>query len=408
MIDHLIHLILLLLLARFLGEVAVRLGQPALVGEILAGLLLALAALYGNVSFILELADSTFLDLASEFGIFFLLLIAGLEIAPGELLRHSARSVGVALGGVVVPLTLGFALAWLTIPENPLLFVQALLVGVSLAISAVPVAVGVFMDLGMLHTSTGRTVVAAAILDDVAGLVLLALLVGAIAAGNVPGVEAMLWVVGKVALFFLIAGTTGYFAASRIADFVARLRVPASEFSALLLLALAFSGLAEILGLDFILGPFVAGLFFTAKNLGTARFARLKATTSDLTLGLFAPLFFVSIGIRVDFAALTVMPGFVISLIVIALLGKIFGSGVPAWLSGLTRKEALGVGIGMSGRGAVELVIVSIALEAGLFDHPDPVIANLFSALVLMALVTTILTPIGLRLLFRSEKSSAL
>ncbi|MCF8882063.1 cation:proton antiporter [Erythrobacter sp. SN021] len=408
MIDHLIHLILLLLLARFLGEVAARLGQPALVGEILAGLLLALAALYGNASFLLELADSTFLDLAAEFGIFFLLLLAGLEIAPSELFRHSARSVGVALGGVVVPLTLGFALAWVVIPENPLLFVQALLVGVALAISAVPVAIGVFMDLGMLHTSTGRTVVAAAILDDVAGLVLLALLVGAITMGSVPGIEAMIWVVGKAALFFLIAGTTGYFAASRIADFVARLRVPASEFSALLLLALAFSGLAEMLGLDFILGPFVAGLFFDAKNLGAARFARLKATTSDMTLGLFAPLFFVSIGIRADFAALTVMPGFVISLIVIALLGKVLGAGVPAWLSGLTRKEALGVGIGMSGRGAVELVIVSIALEAGLFDHPDPVIANLFSALVLMALVTTILTPIGLRFLFRNDENSGL
>lgn len=88
---------------------------------------------------------------------------------------------------------------------------------------------------------------------------------------------------------------------------------------------------------------------------------------------------------------------------VAALGGKIIGAGIPALLSGLTRKEALGVGFGMSGRGAVELIIVSIALEAGLFDYPDPVVANLFSALVLMALVTTIVTPIGLRWLFRDR-----
>lgn len=403
MIEHVLHLVVLLLAARALGEISTRLGQPALIGEILAGVLLAFAALYTDAAFFADLSESAFLELAAEFGIFFLLLLAGLEIAPGELFRHSTRSLAVATGGVILPLMLGVALAWFVIPDNPAKILQSLLVGVALSISAVPVAVGVFMDMGMLHTPTGRTVLAAAVLDDIAGLILLALLTGAIAAGSVPDLTALLPLLLNTIIFFLAVAGLGFFGMRRIAKLVAAVRIPAPEFSALVLTALAFSGLAELLGMDFIVGAFVAGLLFDANSLGTVRFARLKASISDLTLGLLAPLFFLSIGIRVDFAALSVIPGVVLSLIAAAVIGKILGAGLPALLFGHTRREALGVGIGMSGRGAVELIIVSIALEAGLFAGPFPVVANLFSALVLMALTTTILTPIGLRLLFRKH-----
>ena len=403
MIEHAFHLILLLLAARLCGEIATRLGQPALVGEIISGLILAILVAYSPVPLLADLTQDTFVDLAAELGIFFLLLMAGLEIAPDELFRHSGRTVAVALGGVLLPLALGVTFAWLILPDSAIKFVQALLVGVALSISAVPVAIGVFMDLGMLHTSVGRTVVAAAVLDDLLGLVLLALLTGAIAVGAAPVLAAMPPVLAKAALFFLVAGLVAYGMRSRAAALIARLRIPAPEFSALVLAALIFSGLAELLGMDFIIGAFVAGLLFDTRTLGSAPFARLKASVSDLTMGILAPLFFLSIGLRVDFAALAVIPGTVAALIAIGLIGKILGAGIPALISGLTRKEALGVGFGMSGRGAVELIIVSIALEAGLFDSPDPLVANLFSALVLMALVTTVFTPIALRLLFRSH-----
>ena len=403
MIEHAFHLILLLLAARLCGEIATRLGQPALVGEIISGLILAILVAYSPVPLLADLTQDTFVDLAAELGIFFLLLMAGLEIAPDELFRHSGRTVAVALGGVLLPLALGVTFAWLILPDSAIKFVQALLVGVALSISAVPVAIGVFMDLGMLHTSVGRTVVAAAVLDDLLGLVLLALLTGAIAVGAAPVLAAMPPVLAKAALFFLVAGLVAYGMRSRAAALIARLRIPAPEFSALVLAALIFSGLAELLGMDFIIGAFVAGLLFDTRTLGSAPFARLKASVSDLTMGILAPLFFLSIGLRVDFAALAVIPGTVPALIAIGLIGKILGAGIPALISGLTRKEALGVGFGMSGRGAVELIIVSIALEAGLFDSPDPLVANLFSALVLMALVTTVFTPIALRLLFRSH-----
>jgi len=404
MIEHVLHLIVLLVAARSLGEMAVRLGQPALVGEIAAGFLLAIAATSTDAAFFTDLSRSPFLELAADFGIFFLLLLAGLEIAPGELLQRSTRSLAVAAGGVVLPLALGVTLAWFVIPDNPAKLIQSMLVGVALSISAVPVAVGVFMDMGMLHTPTGRTVVAAAVLDDIAGLILLALLTGAIAAGTVPDLTALLPLLGKTVVFFLILAGFGMLGARKLTTLIAAVRIPAPEFSGLVITALAFSWLAELFGMDFIVGAFVAGLLFDAKSLGAARFARLKASISDLTLGLLAPLFFLSIGIRVDFTALAVIPGVVALLIVAALIGKILGAGLPALLLGHTRREALGVGIGMTGRGAVELIILSIALEAGVFAGTQPVVANLFSALVLMALVTTIFTPIGLRWLFRKDK----
>lgn len=407
MIEHAFHLILLLLAARLFGEIAMRLGQPALVGEIIAGIVLVILVNYSPVPLHAEITQSPFLDLAAELGIFFLLVLAGLEISTGELFRNSGRTIAVALGGSALPLALGIAFAWFVLPDTPMKFAQTLLIGVALSISAVPVAVSVFMDMGTLHTPIGRTVIAAAVLDDLVGFVLLALLTGAIAVGAALGIATLLPVLAKTALFFLIVAAVAYGIRSRTAAFISRLRIPAPEFSALVLVAMAFSALAELLSIDFIIGAFAAGLLFDTKTLGEAGFARLKANVRDFTMGMLAPLFFLSIGVRVDFAALSVIPGTVAALIAIGLIGKILGAGIPALLTGMTRKEAQGVGYGLSARGEVGLIVVTIALEAGLFNSPDPVVANLFSALVLMALVTTVFTPIALRLLVRGDEASA-
>ena len=159
--------------------------------------------------------------------------------------------------------------------------------------------------------------------------------------------------------------------------------------------------------MDFILGPFMAGLFFDPKVLGEQPFAQVKSSIADLTDGLLAPLFFLSIGIRVDLGAVIAVPAFLAALLAAAFFGKLIGAGGPARLAGMPTREALAVGVGMSGRGAVELVIASVALEAGLFDQPDPIVSNLFSALVIMAVVTTLVTPAGLRRLLAGKPASS-
>jgi Kef-type K+ transport system membrane component KefB len=201
----------------------------------------------------------------------------------------------------VVPVAAGAALTWLALSESPAKPALVLLVGVALSISAIPESVKIFTEFGLLRSAVGETVVAAAVIADVLGLFLLALLTSVIATG-----------------------------------------------------------------------------------------------------GFLGPLFFASIRLRVELDAVIAVPVFVASLIAVAFLGKVVGAGLPARWAGLSGREALAVGIGMNARGAVELVIISIAYEAGLFvlaDNANPIVAHLFSALVLMAVVTTLMTPLLLRLI---------
>lgn len=299
----------------------------------------------------------------------------------------------------------GQASHWLgwSLPESPLKFPQALLVGVALSISAVPVAVRIFMELGLMHTRIGRTVVSAALFDDVLGLMLLALVIGAIETGATPDVGSMLELLGQVGVFFVATIGAGLLLYPRFGRMIERLRVPMPHFSALITLALGYSVLAEALGMNFVLGAFMAGLFFDPASVGEEAYDRVKEGIGVFTNGLLAPLFFASIGVRVELSAITAVPGFVAMLLVVAFLGKLVGAGVPARLSGLSSSEAFAVGVGMSGRGAIELIVASVALEAGLFNQPDPIVSHLFSALVIMAVTTTLATPILLRWVLRGK-----
>lgn len=396
--EHALHLVILLVLTRLGGALFVRVGQPASMGEIAAGIaLLPLAALPFAPSLLADLPESPFLEIAAEFGIFAVLLLAGVEMRPREIAAQSAAALGVASGGVILPLAGGFALAWAFLPETPLKLAQALLVGVALSISAIPVAVKVLMELRLLHRPVGEMIVSAAVLDDVMGLILLAVVLSVLETGSAPDAGTLLILLGQVGLFFALTVGAGVFLEPAFYRWVARLPVPAPLFSALVIVALAYAILAEALGMDFILGPFVAGLFFNPDAVGEEGYDSVKASMEDLTNGLLGPLFFASIGVRLDLGAVTAVPVFLTLLLVVAFLGKLIGAGVPARLAGLSTREAAAVGVGMSGRGAVELVVASIALEAGLFAQPDILVGSLFSALVITAVLTTMIMPVALR-----------
>jgi len=158
------------------------------------------------------------------------------------------------------------------------------------------------------------------------------------------------------------------------------------------------------MGLHFIIGAFLAGMFFHPKVVDEEVFRRVEKQMSGITSGFLAPIFFVSVGLHLDFSAVVSVPGFVASLIIIALASKMIGAGLPAYWVGLSKRESMMVGVGMSGRGAVELIVAGVALQAGLFAQPVPtplIVESLYSAIVVMALVTTVITPILLKGLFR-------
>jgi Kef-type K+ transport system membrane component KefB len=402
-------LLVLLVLTRVLGTAAERLGQPASVGELGAGILLAAAAAWfaGKVPFLAWLMTSEAIDHVANFGIFFLVLLAGVELEPEELRRNSRSAFGVALGGMIVPLLGGLALGWAFLPESGFKQAQAFLIGVAMSISAIPATVKIFEDLGQLHARSGETVVAAAIFDDVFGLLALALLVALIETGHIPDILSLLFLVAKVAVFFAVTLALGVHVYPRVRRGLKIMEAAAMEFSFLVAVGLAYGLLAEALGLHWVLGAFMAGLFFEKSRVGPRTYTEMKMILTAITGGVLGPLFFASIGLRVDLAALVEVPVFVLLLIAVAILGKVAGAGLPALLSGMERREALAVGVGLSARGAVEMVIIGIAQRAGLFaqgDGSSAVVTHLFSALILMAAITTLITPIALRQLLGGRK----
>lgn len=394
-------LFLILVVARLFGEVALRFGQAQLLGEVLAGVAIAVAAPFvvDQVPVLANLGDSEPVHLVSEFGIFFLILLFGIEMRPGELSSASRTSLFVAVGGVVVPLAAGIGLGLAFLPDTPAQAAQALFVGVALSITAVAVAGRVLSDFRLLHHRVGRTILTAAVFDDIFGLVLLAVLTAFIATGHLPPVGELLWLLAKVAVFFAVTVVGSRYLYGWTARVLGAAESRAAGFTTLMVVGFAFAAFAEWMGMHFIMGAFVAGLFFEPRLIGESAYNGIKDGIGVITYGLLAPVFFASIGLQLDLTAVWQVPGFLALLIFVAILGKLAGAGFAARLSGLSARESTAVGIGMSGRGAVEIVVASIALQAGLFVQGagDPHVANLFSALVITAVVTTAATPILLR-----------
>ena len=401
-------LLILLVVTRAFGEIAVRLGQPALVGELLAGIALGAAIRFSPSSFPVMHAvpENEVFTAITDLGIFFLMLMTGLEMHPQEVAEKSKGAMLIALGGLIIPLLAGFSLGWLFLPQSNVRLAQVLFIGTALAITAVPVAAKVLMDLGKLRSTAGKMIVSAAIVDDILGLLLLAVLTAMIRTGEMPDISGLLWLAGQILLFMVIVTAIGLYILPRLERVFHHSMSEEFEFSILLVVAFGFALLAETLQMHFILGAFAAGLFFTKRTMDTDVFEGVQSRISGITTGFLAPVFFASIGLHLDVAAFTSIPLFLAVLIVAAVLCKLIGAGLPAYWIGLSGKDSLIVGIGMSGRGAVELIIADIALRAGLFSHPDPtpaIVANLFSAIVIMAVVTTLMTPIGLRLIVSQE-----
>jgi Na+:H+ antiporter len=400
--DIIYVLLVLLAVTRIFGEVAHRFGQPPLLGELVAGIALGLLATHVTGIELIppDLTEDPVFQAFTDLGIFFLMLFAGVELRVGDLTEASARSVVVGSSGFGLPLVAGFAVAWVALPDSDLKFAQALVVGTALAITAIPVAVRMLMDMGQLETRVGRTIVSAAVVDDVLSLGLISIFSGIAITNAAPSVASLTRLGFEILVFFALSVLVARYVVPRVGKFVTSLDTPEFAFTSLLLAALAFALLAETLGLHFILGAFVAGLLFERRIAGEEMYEEVRKRVSAITVGFLAPVFFASIGMSLDLGAVTAVPVFLSLLILLAFVTKMVGTAAPAFLMGLSKRESMAVGVGMSARGAIELVIAEIALEAGIFSEPQPVppiVAQLFSAIVIIAIVTTLAAPVALK-----------
>ncbi len=409
MAELLIVILVVMIVARFAGELMERVGQMAILGELLAGIVLGIIIAYGPFPQFSGLVGGEVFKAISSLGMFFLMLMAGMETDVKELIRASKAGIMVALGGAILPLGLGYILGLVVLPESDYKFIQSFLLGVALSITAIPVLSRVLSDLKQLHTKLGHTIMSAAIVDDILGFFLLSVLITMVVEGGTPSAGEFIFSIAKMAGFFVLALTVGQFLMPRLGRRLHQLKSKEIEFSIALVIALVFGVVAEYSGMHFIIGALVAGMFLREGTFGAEVVADLENKISGVTLGFLAPIFFVSIGLHVDLSALGSAPLFVLALLAAAIVGKLLGCGLPARLAGFSVRESLAVGVGMNGRGAVEIIVAVVALEAGLFAQPvptPPLVTAIFSSIVIMAIVTTLIAPMGMKPLLRSQDSN--
>jgi len=391
-----LHLALILVAAKLGGEAATRVGQPAVLGELLAGVALGNAGLLGAGGLEAMKTDPA-LDLLSRLGVLLLLFEVGLGSTVREMLRVGPSALLVAVLGVAAPFALGWGVGFLLVPAaGP--YVHAFL-GAALSATSVGITARVLQDLGRSQTPEARIILGAAVIDDVLGLVILAVVSGVIGAAGQGGTLSA-WSVGAIlgkATFFLTGSLAiGVALSWRVFRLGAQLRTPGVLLATGLAFCFLLSWLAGAIGLAPIVGAFAAGLIL--EDVHYREFLdRGERGLEELVkpIGAFlVPVFFVLMGMRTDLRSFgdPAVIGLAGALTLAAILGKqLCAAGVLE--RGLDR---LTVGIGMVPRGEVGLIFANIGLSLQLDGHPLLAPA-MYSAVVMVVIVTTLVTPPALR-----------
>jgi len=382
-LETLLTLCLLLFGAKIGGEICKRLGIAEVIGELLAGVLLAPTLLGGIVLMghrFVVLNDAVMA--LAEIGAVTLLFLVGLETSFAEFKRSGLMATIVAIGGVVVPFVLGYAIVILFgYPVN-----EALLVGAALTATSIAITVKTLQDIGRAKTGESNILISAAVIDDVLGLIVLAIVLSAVRNGSVNSGEIIVTAATAVGLWLGLT-LIGVLVISRVIDLLSpRFVCDSTCQTASVAFGFGFAYLMGMAGLSPILGSFAAGMSVAETKIVTA----IQEFTKNINF-MMAPIFFAVIGAQVDLSHVTATSlVFAAVLIVLAMLGKIIGCGVPVLLLKRDIKGSVLVGLGMMSRGEVGLIIAGIGISGGYFS-PD-----VFTAIVLMVLVTTIVTPIVL------------
>lgn len=386
------------------GELARMVRQPAILGEIFAGIVLG-PTLLGRWApqFTAQLFPSQgnnaiALQGLTTLAVILFLLVAGMELDLSSVWRQGRTALTISVAGIVIPFALGFSAAWF-LPQlmgsepsaDRLIF--ALFIATALSISALPVIAKTLIDLNLYRSDLGMVVIASAIFDDLSGWIIFAIILGMM--GRNAGHASVWHTIGLTLGYTLLMLTVGRWLIHRIFPWIlAYTSVPAGVMGFCFSLALFSAAFTESIGIHAIFGSFLVGVV-----VGDTPHLRehIRTIIRQFISFIFAPLFFVSIGLRIDFVSHFNL-GLTAVVICIACAGKILGCGISARLSGLDWRESWAVGFGLNARGAMEIILGSLALQYGLISQ------QLFVALVAMALVTSMMSgPIMARLMRTRE-----
>jgi Kef-type K+ transport system membrane component KefB len=382
----------ILIFSRVLAELGKMGKMPVVMGELLVGVLLG-PTLFGTLLpewsahlFPAVGGASVALNSITNLSVIMLLFVAGLEVQLPIMLQQGKSAIITSISSMVIPFSIGFLTVWyfpdfFHITNKNHVFIYSLFLGTALSISALPVISRILMDLGIFKTKVGMIIIAAAIFNDLLGWIIFS---GILSLMNKNGEKmalwhTVLWIMGY-GLFML---TIGKKIINKSLPFIqTKLSWPGGILSISLGCCFLGAAFTEYIGIHAVLGAFIMGIAFgDSVHLNE----KAREIIHQFVTNVFAPLFFVSIGLKVNF-----YQNFDLSLVsfilILAIIGKIVGAGLGAYFSGLSKNESLAIGFGMNARGAMEIILATLALQAGLID------ARMFVALVIMALLTSMMS----------------
>lgn len=381
-----ILLAILLLAAKAAGYLSTKLGQPSVLGELLIGVILgpSLLSIF-NLSFLEYEELPHFIDDFAEIGVLLLMFIAGLELHISDLTKNKGASAYAGTLGVLVPVLLGFLIGEFFAMDTE----QSIFLGLTLGATSVSISAQTLIELKVLRSRVGFGLLGAAVFDD---MLVILLLSGFIALHLGGSALEIIIVLVKMIVFLSLSMAFGIWILPKISRKVQSLPIAQGSITLAIVIMLVYGISAELLGgMAAITGAFIAGLMFAR----TKEKNEIERGLRSLSYGLFVPIFFINIGLHVDVRGMNISTLWVLLMITIAaIVGKIFGAGLGAKLGKFSWLESLQLGIGMMSRGEVGLIVATVGLQENLLN-PD-----LYSSIVGMVLITTLITPPLLRASF--------
>jgi Kef-type K+ transport system membrane component KefB len=372
------ELVVILFAAKAAGYISTRLGQPSVLGELLIGVLLgpSLLNILGLPFINSTNLGGTISDL-SELGVLLLMFLAGLELHLSELTSHRKVSLLASIGGLLLSILLGWGAGRLFAMNN----LASLLLGLALGATSV---------MGVLRSRVGLSLLGAAVVDDILSILAFSIFI-AVTSGS-GGLWSLVWLTARMVLFLGTATAFGLWILPRLAHWVGRLSISQGSLAFAIITLLIYGLAAEVVGqMAALIGAFLAGLMFAR----TPEKSQIELGMTSLAYGLFVPVFFINIGLSIDLHVLQLNALWLILVVaVVAVVGKISGAAIGAWLGGFPGNESLQLGTGMIARGEVTLIVAAAGSKAGLID------SGAFSAIITAVLITTLVTPPMLRFAF--------
>ena len=383
--SFILDLALILLSTKIFGLITKKLQLPQVVGALIAGVVLGPAVLGW-------LTETEMIHGISELGVIVLMFSAGLETDVKQLKYTGKSSLIIAVLGVIIPLIGGFALASIFNPgATQIEVLQNVFIGVILTATSVSITVGTLKELGKLSTKTGSTILGAALIDDIIGIVVLTIVTSLAGSG-----VSVVVVLGKIVGFFIFAGIVGVITHSIFTKWVNNYTKDLRRFviiSFVMCLLLSFVA-EEYFGVANITGAFIAGLIIT----NTSHTHYIESRFETLSYILLSPIFFASIGLKINIPEVDMfMVTFTISLILVAVITKLIGCYFAGRVCKFTHQQSMQIGAGMVARGEVALIIAAQGQPLGLFKD------EFFAPVVLMVIAVSIIAPILLKLSFRKD-----